>query len=85
MKNANVEEMKIQVYPMDYEEFCNATGNNYELLHQIYEMGTAIGQATNRKGREFVVKTVISDAISYQIKSDCNKQIMRDGLIWTLS
>lgn len=43
------EEMKIQVYPMDYEEFCNATGNNYELLHQIYELDTAIGQATNRK------------------------------------
>lgn len=43
------EEMKIQVYPMDYEEFCNATGNSYELLQQIYDMGTAIGQATNRK------------------------------------
>ena len=43
------EEMKMQVYPMDYEEFCNATGNNYDLLHQIYELDTAIGQATNRK------------------------------------
>lgn len=43
------EEMKIQVYPMDYEEFCNATGDNYELLKQVYDMGTAIGQATNRK------------------------------------
>ena len=43
------EEMKMQVYPMDYEEFCNATGNNYELLHHIYELDTAIGQATNRK------------------------------------
>ena len=43
------EEMKIQVYPMDYEEFCNATGNNYELLRQVYDMGTTIGQATNRK------------------------------------
>ena len=43
------EEMKIQVYPMDYEEFCNATGNHYELLQQIYQMGGAIGQATNRK------------------------------------
>lgn len=42
------EEMKIQVYPMDYEEFCLATGNNYELLKQIYHMGSAIGQATNR-------------------------------------
>ena len=43
------EEMKIQVYPMDYEEFCDATGGNYELLQQIYNMGKAIGQATNRK------------------------------------
>lgn len=43
------EEMKIQVYPMDYEEFCKATGSNYELLQQIYQMDSAIGQATNRK------------------------------------
>ena len=43
------EKMKIQVYPMDYEEFCMATGNNYELLQQIYDTGSAIGQATNRK------------------------------------
>lgn len=28
------EEMKIQVYPMDYEEFCLATGNNYNLLQK---------------------------------------------------
>ena len=41
--------MKIQVYPMDYEEFCMATDNNYELLRQIYHMNSAIGQATNRK------------------------------------
>jgi len=26
------EEMKLEVYPMDYEEFCDATGNNYGLL-----------------------------------------------------
>lgn len=43
------EEMKIPVYPMDYEEFCDATGNNYELLQQIFDTGAAIGQATNRK------------------------------------
>ncbi|MCR5792546.1 MAG: AAA family ATPase, partial [Lachnospiraceae bacterium] len=43
------EEMKIQVYPMDYEEFCEATGNNYDLLKKIYSMGTQIGQDTNRK------------------------------------
>lgn len=43
------EEMKIQVYPMDYEEFCDATGNSYELLEQIYDSASPIGQATNRK------------------------------------
>ena len=43
------EEMKIQVYPMDYEEFCNAAGSSYGLLQQIFDCGTAIGQATNRK------------------------------------
>ena len=41
--------MKLLVYPMDYEEFCDATGGNYELLRQIYDTGSAIGQATNRK------------------------------------
>jgi uncharacterized protein len=43
------EEMKIQVHPMDYEEFCEAAGGNYELLRQIYKMGKPICQATNRK------------------------------------
>jgi len=43
------EEMKIPVTPMDYEEFCGAAGYNYSLLQQIYEGGTAVGQATNRK------------------------------------
>ena len=38
-----------EVYPMDYEEFCDATGSNYGLLQQIYDSGAAIGQATNRK------------------------------------
>lgn len=43
------EEMKIEVYPMDYEEFCEAVGYNYDLLRQIYASGKAIGQSTNRK------------------------------------
>lgn len=43
------EEMKISVYPMDYEEFCAAIGNNYSLLEQIARNGRAIGQETNRK------------------------------------
>ena len=43
------EEMKIQVYPMDYEEFCAATGNNYTLLEKIYGMKKGVGQQVNRK------------------------------------
>ena len=29
------EEMKIQVYPMDYEEFCDAAGADYSILEKI--------------------------------------------------
>ena len=43
------EEMKIEVYPMDYEEFSEAIGGNYELLRQIFVNNKPIGQATNRK------------------------------------
>lgn len=45
----NIEEMKLQINPMDYEEFCDAAGFNYSLLKQVYEIGKAIGQDTNRK------------------------------------
>ena len=41
--------MKIQVYPMDYEEFCAATGYNYRLLEKIYEMKKGVGQKVNHK------------------------------------
>lgn len=34
---------------MDYEEFCLATDNNYEILKQISESGKGIGDSTNRK------------------------------------
>ena len=43
------EEMKIQVYPMDYEEFCAATGSNYSLLEKIYGIQKSVGQQVNRK------------------------------------
>ena len=43
------EEMKIQVYPMDYEEFCAATGNNYSLLEKLYGTNKGVGQPVNRK------------------------------------
>lgn len=43
------EEKKIRVYPMDYEEFCLAINNNYEILRQIAASGKGLGESTNRK------------------------------------
>ena len=43
------EEMKIPVYPMDYEEFCGAAGINYSMLETIYEKKKSLGQQVNRK------------------------------------
>ena len=43
------EEMKIQVYPMDYEEFLWACKKeSFDLLRQIAAMNKPIGNATNR-------------------------------------
>lgn len=45
------EERKIQMYPMDYEEFLWATGNQagYGLIRQLYEAEKPIGHQINRK------------------------------------
>lgn len=43
------EEKKIHIYPMDYEEFCLAINNNYEILKQIAASGKGLGESTNRK------------------------------------
>jgi predicted AAA+ superfamily ATPase len=42
------EEMKIQVYPMDYEEFCEAVGWPYDIYRDLYNLHTQVGQATNQ-------------------------------------
>lgn len=43
------EEKKIHIYPMDYEEFCLAINNNYEILKQIAASGKGLEESTNRK------------------------------------
>ena len=45
------EERKIHMYPMDYEEFLWATGDNtsYSVIKKFFEMGKPLGQQTNRK------------------------------------
>ena len=44
------EEHFIQVYPMDYEEFLLATGNDtYNVLRQLYQTNKSVGDSLNRK------------------------------------
>jgi len=42
------EEMKINVYPMDYEEFCWACNKDYSILETIDQYNKPVGEATNR-------------------------------------
>ena len=44
------EEHFIPVYPMDYEEFLWAVGNDtYDVLRQLYKTGKPVGEKLNRK------------------------------------
>ena len=45
------EERRINMYPMDYEEFLWAIGGNtsYNIIRKFYEMGRPVGQQLNRK------------------------------------
>ena len=44
------EEMKLPVYPMDYEEFLLAAGkHSYEVIEQLYRSGKGVGQQINRQ------------------------------------
>ena len=45
------EERKINMYPMDYEEFLWAIGDqtSYSLTQKCFEQGVSLGQQTNRK------------------------------------
>ena len=44
------EEHKISIYPMDYEEFMWAIGNDtYNRLRELYKLNIAVGNEVNRK------------------------------------
>lgn len=45
------EERKLNMYPMDYEEFLWAIGDktSYNIIRQFYEAGKPVGQQMNRK------------------------------------
>lgn len=54
------EEHKIQMYPMDYEEFLWATNGNPDILNEIYHSSLALGNATNRSAmRDFRIYMAI--------------------------
>lgn len=42
------EEMRIDVYPLDYEEFCWACNKDYTILEEINKFNKPIGQITNK-------------------------------------
>lgn len=42
------EEVKINVYPLDYEEFCWACGKDYSIFKKLIDYKKPVGQATNR-------------------------------------
>ncbi len=43
------EEMKIDVYPLDYEEFCWACNIDYSIFEKILKSNKPLGNAVNRK------------------------------------
>lgn len=43
------EEHKIQIYPMDCEEFTWAIEKNYDVLRDLYKTGKPVGNEVNRK------------------------------------
>lgn len=47
------EEHKINVYPMDYEEFCWAVGFNYDLLNKVVEINSSLGATNDKLMRDF--------------------------------
>lgn len=47
------EEFKIQVFPMDYEEFCWATGQNYDLLRETVSLNRPLKNANRPLMRNF--------------------------------
>ena len=70
------EEMKIQIYPMDYEEFCDATESNYELLRQIYNSGAAIKEAEGQAQAILAVQQANADGIRALNESSPSNQVL---------
>lgn len=67
------EEHKINVYPMDYEEFCWAVGFNYDLLNKVVESNYGLGLTNDKLMRDFRLYMAIGgmpQAVSAYIESN---------------
>lgn len=73
------EEFKINVYPMDFEEFCDATNYDYELFKMLYSAKNPIGNASNRKlMRDFRIYMAVGGMPQAVINAYINKKNMSE-------
>lgn len=73
------EEHKINVYPMDYEEFLWATGGNPDVIRNAYGSNIALGNAINRSAmRDFRIYMAVGgmpQAVDAYIRSNNFEQV----------
>lgn len=75
------EEHKIEMYPMDYEEFCWATGSDFDLIRSIYLRNIPIGESTNRslmrKFRIYLAVGGMPQAVEEYVRSSSFENVDR--------
>ncbi len=75
------EEHKIEMYPMDYEEFCWATGIDFDLIRNIYLRNIPIGESTNRslmrKFRIYLAVGGMPQAVEEYVRSSSFENVDR--------
>lgn len=68
------EELRIQLFPMDYEEFCDAIGRPFSIYKQLFEYGKPLGQIANRQAmRDFRIYMAVGgmpQAVDAYIKAN---------------
>ena len=81
------EEIRINIFPMDYEEFLWATGGNPDILKQMSDMNTPIGNSTNvtlmRQFRLYMAVGGMPQAIESYVKTNSFEQVdaVKRGII----
>lgn len=71
------EEHKIEVFPMDYEEFCLACGKNYESIEKLVSMDTSLKNMNRSLMRDFRLYMAIG-GMPQAIEAYINKKSFQD-------